>query len=257
MKGNVYQCHNGHIYCSKCYTKLGGCVAKCPACAQRLGNIRNRSVEKHRDRLFGRRNRIESRKEVERQKIKEASTKAIRVLDCRLLIVSVLVICLGCLLMLPSTQKTSPSTPNKLEKGSPVLENLQMERAVPKLETLNIFQNVDTFPTKKKYRQTSSTSAANTQTDATKSPTPPTKKAKKKTSSGTTRTKDTSPTHPRPSQHAKKKKKLGTDEVPTTTPAAGVLLRDLRVHTTPESIKDFMLRMHKASGGGNQPAQFP
>jgi len=135
-------------------------------------------------------------------------------------------------------------------KTSPVLHGT-MERAVPKLEALN----VDTFPTKKKYRRTSSTTtAATTQTDTPKSRTPSTKKAKKKTSSGTTRTKDTSPTHPRPSQHAKKKKKLDTDELCTTKPAAGVLLRGLRVHTTPQSIEDFMLRMQKASGGK---IQFP
>ena len=48
--GAILQCPQGHTYCCKCYEKIGGAPAKCVVCSVEMGTIRNRFMEKWRNR---------------------------------------------------------------------------------------------------------------------------------------------------------------------------------------------------------------
>jgi hypothetical protein len=48
IAGHLFQCPEGHILCSPCFSLIGGADAPCPTCGLMIGKIRNRAVEKYR-----------------------------------------------------------------------------------------------------------------------------------------------------------------------------------------------------------------
>ena len=51
LEGFIWQCREGHVFCAKCYERLGGYGVPCPTCQVPLSNIRSRLAEKQRAKL--------------------------------------------------------------------------------------------------------------------------------------------------------------------------------------------------------------
>ena len=47
--GPIFQCPEGHLYCSGCHAGLGGAKALCGSCGSLLGSVRNRALEQMRE----------------------------------------------------------------------------------------------------------------------------------------------------------------------------------------------------------------
>ena len=46
--GPIFQCPEGHLYCTGCHAGLGGAKASCGSCGSLLGSVRNRALEQMR-----------------------------------------------------------------------------------------------------------------------------------------------------------------------------------------------------------------
>jgi hypothetical protein len=51
LEGCIWQCREGHVFCAKCYDRMGGNGVPCPSCQVPLSNIRSRLAEKQRAKL--------------------------------------------------------------------------------------------------------------------------------------------------------------------------------------------------------------
>ena len=51
IEGCIWQCREGHLFCAKCYERLGGNGVPCPSCQVPLSNIRSRLAEWQRAKL--------------------------------------------------------------------------------------------------------------------------------------------------------------------------------------------------------------